>query len=295
VYVFKGNGVNLGTFTDPGNSTISAVGYKISAASATSGSLLQGNGGSYVASPFLWPISAGSSGQILQSDGTNLAISTPRWPTAQGTTGVIVQSNGTNFVTSTPTWPTTAGTVGYTLRSDGTNFASYPQDMFNSSVSSQSLSTSDVYLTNSNVTVAAGDFKAKGQYRCLFDMSKTAGTGAIVISLRVGTAGAIGDAQILTFTFGAGTSVSDIATFEVIASWRTVGSGTSAVIQGICRAQHNLATTGMFNNADQFTVVGSPSPSSGFNSSTATSIGCSFNGSTAFAGTITLVQASLLQ
>jgi hypothetical protein len=166
--------------------------------------------------------------------------------------------------------------------------------MLNSSITTQgSIGTADTYLVNSNVTVAAGDFKAKGQYRCLFDMAKTAGTGAIVITVRIGSVGGIGDSATLTFTFGAGTSVADTGVFEVIMNWRSVGSGTSAVVQGICRATHNLATTGLFNNAADWTIVATTS--SGFNSTTATSIGLSFNGSTAFAGSNTLVQASLLQ
>jgi hypothetical protein len=185
---------------------------------------------------------------LTDENGTGAALfsgaTTPDFTTgftigAAAAAGKIPIGNGTNYVPSTPTWPTAAGTAGYTIRSDGTNFASYPQDMFNSSVTSQAtFSTSDLYVTNSNVTVAAGDFKAKGQYRCLFDMTKSAGTGAIVISVRVGTAGAIGDTAILTFTFGAGTSVADTGTFEIIATWRTVGSGTSAVMQGVCMEQH---------------------------------------------------------
>jgi hypothetical protein len=269
VYIFNGGGVNLGTNTDPGSNTInSGGGYKAQGTSPASGIFLQSNGGAHVDSSYKLPTTGGGTGKIMQSDGTNFLISTPAFPTA-------------------------AGTSGYTIRSDGTNFGSYPQDMLNASTSSQSPSTSDVYLTGSNVTVAAGDFKAKGQYRCLFDVTKTAGTGAIVLSVRVGTAGAIGDSQVLTFTFGAGTSVADTGIFEVIVTWRTVGSGTSAVVQGICRAEHNLATTGLFNNAAAWTIVATTS--SGFASNLATNMGVSFNGSTAFAGTITLVQATLLQ
>ena len=185
--------------------------------------------------------------------------------------------------------------MGYTIRSDATNFASFPAQLVNSSVSSQSPSTSDVYLTGSNIVVTAGDMQAKGQYKCVFDMTKSAGTGAIIVTLRVGTAGTTSDPAIQTYTFGAGTSVADTGIFEVIATWRTVGTGTSAVIQGICRGTHNLPTTGLFNNAAGFIVIGSPSPSSGFNSSTATNIGISFNGSTAFAGTTQIVQAQLQQ
>src|SRR4029077_6129121 len=123
---------------------------------------------------------------------------------AASTTGKILQSDGSKFTASTPTWPTAAGAAGYTPRSDATNFASYPAQLVNSSVSAQSPSTADVYLAGSNIVVTAGDFKAKGQYKCVFDMTKSAGTGAIVITLRVGTAGTTADAAIQTYTFGAG-------------------------------------------------------------------------------------------
>jgi hypothetical protein len=208
----------------------------------------------------------------------------------------MLQSDATNWIASTPTWPTTAGTAGYTLRSDGTNIASYPQDMLNSSVASQAtFSTADIYIAGSNVTVAAGDFKAKGQYHCVFDMTKSAGTGAIVISVRAGVNGTTADTAQLTFTFGAGTSVADTGVFDVFVTWRTVGSGTSAVMQGVCRAQKNAATTtGLWNNTGTDLVIVAAT-SSGFASNTFTNIGLSFNGSTAFAGTGTLVQATLVQ
>jgi len=287
-------------------------------ASANVGKVIQSDSTNWVASTASFPSSAGTAGKVVISDGTNLVSSTTTFPNAAATAlkwirsdgtnwiaststlsdtpstaGKVLISDGTNWTSSTPAYPTAAGTAGYTVRSDGTNFTSYPQDVLNSSTASQSPSTSDVYLTGSNCTVAAGDFKAKGQYRCLFDVTKTAGTGAIVLSVRVGTAGAIGDPAVLTYTFGAGTSVADTGIFEVIVTWRSVGSGTSAVVQGICRAEHNLATTGLFNNAAAWTIVATTS--SGFASNTATNIGVSFNGSTAFAGTITSVQASLLQ
>jgi hypothetical protein len=251
------------------------------------------------------PSSANLRGALTDENGTGAALfngaTSPDFTTgftigAAAASGKIPIGNGTNYVPSTPTWPTTAGTAGYTIRSDGTNFASYPQDMFNSSVTSQAtFSTADLYVTNSNVVVAAGDFKAKGQYRCVFDMTKSAGTGAIVISVRVGTLGTTGDPAILTFTFGAGTAIADTGTFEIIATWRTVGSGTSAVMQGVCRAQKNAATTtGLWNNAGTDLVIVAAT-SSGFASNTATNVGISFNGSTAFAGTSTLCQATLIQ
>lgn len=210
-------------------------------------------------------------------------------------TGKILIGNGTNFVASTPTYPNAAGTAGYLMRSDGTNFTSYPAQQLNSSTTSASGAyASDTYLAGSSCVVAAGDFKAKGQYRCVFDMVKTAaGTGTFAINVRIGTAGTTGDTSRMTFTFGAGTAAADTGMFEVIVNWRSVGSGTSAVISGICRAVHNLATTGLFNNAAAFVIVGTVS--GGFDSSTATTIGLSVNGGTSFSGTNTVVQATLSQ
>jgi hypothetical protein len=240
---------------------------------------------------------AAASGTIAIGNGTNYVASTPTYPNVATGTGTILQANGTNWVASTPTWPTTAGTAGYTLRSDGTNFASYPQDMYNSSTASVVGGyATDTYLAGSSVVVAAGDFKVKGQYHCVFDMAKTssAGTATPIISLRVGTTGTVAsDTAVLTFTFGAGTAVTDVGEFEVWAIWRSVGSGTSAVVDGFCKGAHNLATTGLFSNSTVY-IIGSAA-SSGFNSSTATTIGLSFNGGASFAGNNGTVQATLVQ
>jgi hypothetical protein len=217
-------------------------------------------------------------------------------------TGVTVFASGSAYPGSpTPvgriqgkgTVPTGGAVGSALLKASNTNYdiAWYQQQAINSSGGNQSLSTADTYLTGSNCVVAAGTFSAKGQYRCTFDMTKSAGTGAIVITVRIGTAGTIADAAKLTFTFGAGTGVADTGTFEVIVTWRQIGF--TAIVQGICRAVHNLATTGLFSNAAAFVIVGTPSGT--FDSTTVTNIGVSFNGSTAFAGTTTLVEASLLQ
>lgn len=176
------------------------------------------------------------------------------------------------------------------------NGTSVAGDYINSSVASQTPAAVDVYLTGSNVTVPAGGFKAKGQYRCLFDVVKSAGTGIIVLTLRIGTAGAIGDTSRITFTFpAAGTTVADTGNMEVCVNWRTVGSGTTAVVSGFCRAAKNTITAaGLWSTTSAaLTIVGTVS--GGFDSSAATSIGLSFNGSTAFAGTITTIQTTLNQ
>jgi hypothetical protein len=97
----------------------------------------------------------------------------------------------------------------------------------------------------------------------------------------------------MTFTFGAGTAVADTGEFEVVVNWRSVGSGTSAVISGFCVGRHNLATTGLFNNAAVWTIVAATS--GGFNSSGASVMGLSYNGGASFGGTNKVVQAILSQ
>jgi hypothetical protein len=211
--------------------------------------------------------------------------------------GKLLQGDGAKFTPSSPTWPTTAsiGNANYSVMSDSLNFIVWPKQITNSSTSDNTGFAADQYLTGSSCPVAAGDFKAKGQYICRFDMAKTAnGTAAPVVTVRVGTTASLSDVTAtIPFTFGAGTGVADTGEFEVVVNWRSVGSGTSAVIAGFCHARHNLPTTGLFSNAASWTIVGTTS--AGFNSSTATTIGVSFNGGASFAGTNKVVQAVLSQ
>jgi len=151
---------------------------------------------------------------------------------------------------------------------------------------------SDTYLAGSCVTIpTAGAWTAQAQYHCMFDMTKTAfGTSAFTITVRMGTLGTTGDAAILALAYAVGTAAIDAGTFEVFVTFRTVGSGTSAVIQGVTRCLHHLAATGLVTTgaAGNAVIVGT---SSGFNSTTQTKIGLSINGGTSFAGTCTMVQA----
>ena len=124
-------------------------------------------------------------------------------------------------------------------------------------------------------------------------MVKTAaGIAASTIIIRMGTLGTTGDAAILTFTFGAGTAAADTGAFDVVVTFRTVGSGTSAVIQGVACCSHALAATGLISTGASGAGI-LIATSSGFNSTTPTIIGASFNGGASFSGTCTLVQAEL--
>lgn len=152
----------------------------------------------------------------------------------------------------------------------------------------------DTYLAGSGIAVPTGGFVAGARYTCTFDMVKTAaGTAQFTITLRIGTTGTVSDAAILTFAFAAGTAAVDTGTFEVFAHFRTVGSGTSAVVVGTAYCSHALAATGLISTGasgiGQITTV-----SSGFDSTIAgTTIGLSVNGGASFSGTNTIVETEL--
>lgn len=152
---------------------------------------------------------------------------------------------------------------------------------------------SDTYLDGSKLIVPAGAWRVNTVYRCVFDMVKTAaGTAAFTVTLRMGTAGTTSDTAIATFTFGAGTAAADTGMFELWALFRTVGGGTSAVVQAILECRHHLAATGLISTgASGIGIL--PVTSSGFNSSTPTTIGLSVNGGASFSGTNTLVTSEL--
>ncbi len=144
----------------------------------------------------------------------------------------------------------------------------------------------DTYLAGSSIAIPAGGFVAGARYYGVFDMVKTAaGTAQFTIIVRIGTAASTSDAAILTFAFAAGTAAGDTGLFEVMAHFRTVGSGTAAVLEGIAYCSHHLAATGLVSTGasgyGQLQVT-----SSGFDSTIAnTFIGMSVNGGASFAGT----------
>jgi hypothetical protein len=164
----------------------------------------------------------------------------------------------------------------------------------NKSTASQAFTTTDAYVTGSSVRLDALGTPTIGLlYDCSFDMAKTAGTGAVVVTVRVGTAGSTADTARLTFTMDAGTSAADTAEFRVHAMFRAVGA--SAVLQGRMRMTNAGPTVTGFRDASP--TLGVVQATSGaFDAGVANSIiGISFNGSTAFAGTAQLVEAELVQ
>jgi len=162
---------------------------------------------------------------------------------------------------------------------------------YNQSVAVQAGFATDTYVAGSSIAIPANSLKIGTRYHLIFDVSKSAaGVATPTIIVRFGTAGAIGDTARLTFTFLAQTGVADIGTFEIWVTFRTVGSGTSAVIEGCAQCRHRLQITGLQNLVCTTLQV----TSGGFDSTVANSkIGVSVNGGTSAVWTLQLVQAEL--
>lgn len=153
----------------------------------------------------------------------------------------------------------------------------------------------DVYITGSDVPIPANRLQAKTKYRLDLAITKsTAGTGTPTFNVRVGTAGAVGDTSRCLFTWpAANTAVADEMHVEIICTFRSVGSGTSAVIEGQLEAAHELTTTG-FGGTGLGSVIIMNTTGGGFDSTVASlKIGVSVNGGTASAWTIRQAQAVL--
>jgi hypothetical protein len=163
--------------------------------------------------------------------------------------------------------------------------------LFNSSTASQGAGfSSDTYLTGSAIAVPSSFPKVGTLYTLKFQVAKTAaGTATPIINVRYGTAGTTADASIATLTFAAGTAAADTGWFEVDVLFRTVGTGTSAVVAATANLTNNLTTTGFSNAVKVVEAV-----SSGFASSVANSIiGVSVNGGTSAAWTVQQVESRL--
>jgi hypothetical protein len=163
----------------------------------------------------------------------------------------------------------------------------------NASVANQSpTGGTDTYVTGSDVAIPSGRLQAKSRYRLRIWIDKTsvAGTASVVCNIRLGTAGTTSDTSRATLTFAVQTAVADEGVIDIDVTFRTVGSGTSAVIQANGILDHKLAATG-------WTTVNSSlvkATSSGFDSTVANlKIGCSINTGTSTTATISQVTAEL--
>lgn len=165
----------------------------------------------------------------------------------------------------------------------------------NAAVTTQTTGAVDVYITNSNVAIPNTRLQAKTKYRLDLSITKgAAGTGTPTFNVRVGTAGAIADASRCLFTWPAATTaVADEMKVEIMCVFRTVGSGTSAVIEGQLIGQHELTTTGFGGTGLTNTIIVNTT-GGGFDSTVSNlSIGVSVNAGTAGAWSIRQANAML--
>lgn len=191
---------------------------------------------------------------------------------------------------------------GVTEKATMTQIASFvSRALYNASVSTPaSTFATDTYLVGSSILIPAPAtmLQGKAMYRCLFSVAKTnVGTAAPVLTIRFGTGGVVGDASVCAFTFPLQTAVVDEGVFEVNATFRTVGIGTTAVLAGVARLTHDngasgtSAGTGLSVQADPAVIT----VGGGFNSTVANSIiGLSVNGGASAVWTVAVVQASLV-
>lgn len=150
--------------------------------------------------------------------------------------------------------------------------------------------SSDTYVTGSFIVFPQAP-SVGVVYECVIAGSKTAaGTATPIIQLRGGSGGTTSDASLCSFTFSAGTAATDQFTISVRGLFRTVGSGTSAVVQGVCSVE-SQPTTGFSSLLK--TVL---TTSSGFDSTTAgLGLGVSINGGASASWTLQYVHAQLIQ
>lgn len=200
--------------------------------------------------------------------------------------------SGATLVTATGTQALTNKTLTVPVINGGTNSA------LKSAFSTATVSAgyaADTYLAGSGILIPTGGYVAGSTYTCVFDMVKTnAGSAQFTITLRIGTGGGVvGDTSIASFAFAVGTAAVDSGIFTVTAHFRTVGSGTGAVIAGVAECSHALAATGLITTgASGFGQIATVS--SGFDSTiAATTIGLSVNGGASFSGTNSIVETTL--
>lgn len=203
-------------------------------------------------------------------------------PAGSGTTEVqVVDASSVQTLTNkTLTSPVIAGTPNL--------------NTLKSAVSTSTVSAgyaTDTYLAGSGIAIPTGGWVAGGRFSWIFDMVKTAaGTAQFTVNVRMGT-GVVGDTSLLQFQFAAGTAAVDTGTFRIDAHFRTVGSGTSAVLVATIECSHALAATGLISTgASGYGSI--TSVSSGFDSTASNGvIGLSVNGGASFSGTNTIVEA----
>lgn len=186
--------------------------------------------------------------------------------------------------------------AGTTKKLTVAQLAAYPGNggIYNANVpaSAQSVSgNAQTYLTGSALSIPAG-LQVSSIYRCKFYATKTAaGTGAPAINVYFGTNGTTADTARATITLSAQTAAIDTAEIEVEAVFRSVGSGTSAIIVATAKLSHALAATGFSTSNNGLAIATS---GAGFDSTVANSkIGVGVNPGASAAWSVSKVVAEL--
>ena len=158
----------------------------------------------------------------------------------------------------------TTSTNGYLSSTDWNTFNNKSLLVYDNSTGTQSIPANTVtYITDSQISTAS--IKAGSVVTWNISVTKTAaGTAAPAWTVKFGTAISTADTTILTFTGAAQTAAVDTGMITIQCIFRTVGSGTSAVLVGHYSLTHQLATTGLSTGGG-----GAISTSAGFNSTTA--------------------------
>lgn len=161
----------------------------------------------------------------------------------------------------------------------------------NAGTGAQAFTTSEIYLTGSGLLVPTHLMQLKATFKWHVVATKTAGTGALLWRVRVGTAGTTADTERILFTqVSTPTSATDTGWWDIEAT--VVTAGASGILRGGLRMSHVLDVTGwsQLRSNVQFVASGT------FDMTLANLIvGLTFNHQTAGAGNIEMVSAELVE
>jgi len=191
-------------------------------------------------------------------------------------------------VSALPAVTTPDGTDEFLVNQAGTSkkvtlaqINAYTDPLRSASTAAQAMAVADTYITSSRIVLPQAKMQAGVFYRCVLTFTKTAGTAASTVTVRTGTAGTTADTSRATLaTAGTHTSVADVLTVEVEATFRAVGA--AAVINTTIRSFKNAATNVGFGTQQPF--ITNTTSATFDSSSSSMGIGVSFTGGTAFAG-----------
>ena len=105
---------------------------------------------------------------------------------------------------------------------------------YSATPSSAYIASSANTIAGSAITILNSTMFVGTWFKWVFSLTKTAaGTAANAFSVYFGSTGTVSDTAVLTFTTPTGTAAADTARFEITVIMKSVGSGTSAVAQGM--------------------------------------------------------------